>query len=136
MSSPESSSSAVRDESNGDLVGGLLTDAKELIDAHVDQLELEVRAEVAALATTIRKTGIAIAAFVLAGLLLGQAAAVGLSAATAMPLWACLAIVGGAVAMGGALAARRRPRGRAPAPAAAIAAIAGDASRAVEAVAG
>ena len=45
MSSPESSSSAVRDESNGDLVGGLLTDAKELIDAHVDQLELEVRAD-------------------------------------------------------------------------------------------
>ncbi|MBK7072857.1 MAG: phage holin family protein [Myxococcales bacterium] len=136
MSSPESSSSAVRDESNGDLVGGLLTDAKELIDAHVDQLELEVRAEVAALATTIRMTAIAIAACVLAGLLLGQAAAVGLSAATGMPLWASLAIVGGALGIGGVLAYRWRPRVRSLVPTAAIAAIERDVARTVDAVAG
>lgn len=136
MPSSESSSSAVRDESARDLVGGLLTDAKELLDAHVDQLKLEVRTEIGSLATTIRMTAIALAAFVLAGLLLGQAAAIGLRAATRMPSWACLAIVGGAVAVGGALAYRRRARVRSPMPTAAIAAIEGDVARAVEVVAG
>lgn len=136
MSSFEAPSSAVQDESTRDLVGGLLTDAKELIGAHVDQLKLDVRAEVGALATTIRLTGIAIAAFLLAGMLLAQAAAVGLSAATQLPLWACLAIVGAALAAGGALAYRRRPRGRSLVPTAAIAAIEGDVARAAAAVAG
>jgi len=42
-----------RDESTSDLLGGLLSDAKDLITAHGEQMKLEVRGEVRKLKETI-----------------------------------------------------------------------------------
>lgn len=121
-----------RDESTGELVGGLLTDAKDLISAHVEHLELEFRAELTTLTETIKRTGIAIAAFVVVGLLLGEGAALGLVAATGLPSWAAFTIVAAVVAIIGTLVYRRRPRVDLV-PSTAIAAIERDVERVVQA---
>lgn len=101
-----------RNESTTDLIGGLLSDAKDLASAHADQLKLELKEEVGALKDTIKLTGIAIAAVVLAGLLLTQALVYGLTAASGLPLWASYAIVGAVAAVVGFLAYRGRPEGK------------------------
>lgn len=98
-----------RDESTTDLLGGLLADAKDLVSAHGEQLKLEVKSEVATLTDTIKLTGIAIAAVVIAGLLLSQALSLGLVALTGLPPWAAYAIVGVVVASIGYLVYRSRP---------------------------
>lgn len=76
------------------LLGGLLSDAKDLVSNHGKLVKLEVREELGELKQTIQRTGIAIASVVLAGLLLAQAAAFGLADATDWPVWAGFLIVG------------------------------------------
>lgn len=132
--SANASASRTPDETTAELVGGLLTDARDLASAHVDQLKLEVRAEVGSMTETITRTGIAIAAFVLVGLLLGQAAAFGLAAATGLPVWASFGLVGTAVAIAGLLVYRSRPRSVDLVPREAMAAIGRDVDRVVAAV--
>ncbi|MCE9579391.1 MAG: phage holin family protein [Deltaproteobacteria bacterium] len=99
---------AVRDESTLDLLGGVLTDAADLVAAHGERIKLEVRVEVRALQQTIIVTGIAIATVVLAGLMLAEAAALGLTAATGLPLWLGHAALGVALAITGAVLYRQR----------------------------
>ncbi len=123
------SRSSPRDESTTDLVVGLLTDAKDLAAAHADQLKLEFRTEVRSLMETIKLTGVAIAAVVLAGLLLGQAAALGLSAATGLPAWASFAAVGALAAVAGYLTYRSRPAAVDLVPSAAISSLKRDVER-------
>ncbi|HVV83277.1 MAG TPA: phage holin family protein [Kofleriaceae bacterium] len=111
MMSKEGSGTArpPRDESTKDLLGGVLSDAKELVAAHGEQIKLEVRSEIRALKETIILTGIAAGAVVLAGLLLGHAAALGLAALTGLPMWASYGLVGGGLATGGYVLYRSRP---------------------------
>jgi len=90
------------------LLGGLLDDARELVSTRARLTKLEVREELGELKGTIQSTGIALAAVVLAGLLLTQAAALGLSAAADIPLWASSAILGVLVAIAGYVAFRRK----------------------------
>jgi hypothetical protein len=121
------------EESTSELLGGLLTDAKDLVAAHVEHLELEFRGELGSLAETIKRTGIAIATFVIVGVLLGLCAASGLSAATGLPAWASFGIVSVVVAIIGLLVYRRRPASVDLVPRAAIAAIGRDVERVVDA---
>lgn len=136
MLSPDGTSArrSPRDESTTDLVGGLLTDAKDLAAAHADQLKLEFRNEVRSLTDTIKLTGVAIAAVVLAGLLLGQAAALGLAVATGLPPWATFGLVGLVVAIGGYLIYRSRPAGVDLVPSQAISSLKRDVERVADVI--
>src|SRR5690349_2307573 len=87
-----------RDGSATDLLGGLITDAKDLVVAHGERMKLEVRDELGGLKDWIKLVGIAVAAV-----------AVGLAAATGMPVWAGYAIVAVVAAVAGYIAFKRRP---------------------------
>ena len=123
-----------REESTGDLVGGLLSDAKELVSAHGQQLKLEVKSEVASLTETIKLTGIAIAAVVLSGLLLSQAVALGIAAASGLPLWACYGLVGAVLAIAGYVVLRSRPASVDLVPSDALSSIKRDVQRVADAM--
>ncbi len=123
-----------RDESTSDLVGGLLADAKDLVTAHGEHLKLELKSEVASLTDTIKMTGIAIAAVVLAGLLLAHAVALALMAATGLPDWACYGLVGAVLAAAGYLVYRSRPPSVDLVPSDALSSIKHDVQRVADAI--
>jgi hypothetical protein len=123
-----------RNESTSDLLGGLLTDAKELAKAHGDHLKLEVRHEVHSLTETIKLAAIAVGAVVLAGLLIAHALALGLSALTGLPEWASYGIVGVVFAVVGYLFYRSRPPSVDLVPSEALGSIKRDAERVKNAI--
>ena len=98
-----------RDEPTTELIGGLMSDAKDLIAAHADRITLEIRGELVELKRAIKLVGVALAGGVLAGLLVAQAIAFGISEATGLPLWASFGIVGVVVALAGFAVYRKRP---------------------------
>jgi Putative Actinobacterial Holin-X, holin superfamily III len=97
-----------RGEGTADLLGGLVTDAKELVSTHAQRIKVEVRQELDSLKTTIKLTGAATAAIVLAGLLITQGIVFGLTAATGLPLWAGFGLVGAAFVVVAYAAFRKR----------------------------
>ncbi len=97
-------------ESATSLLSGVLNDARDLMTTHAKMVKVEVKEELGELKHTIQRTGIALAAVILAGLLITQAAALGLSAAANIPLWASSLILGVAIAIAGYVVIR----GRAP----------------------
>jgi hypothetical protein len=98
-----------REQDTGDLLGGLLADAKDLVVAHGERMKLEVRGELASLKDTMKLVGFAVGAVVLAGVLAAQAIALGLAAAFGLPTWAGYAIIAAIAAVGGYLMYKRRP---------------------------
>jgi len=103
-----------QDQPTAQLLGGLLGDARELVEAHVDQLRFELRDELSTLGRTLRRGAVLIVVAVIVGVLLAQALVFGLRAATPLPLWACFGVVGALIS--GAAAASMRSRGRTPPP--------------------
>ena len=122
------------DEGAAALLAGVVADAKDLAAAHGEKLKLEVREELVSLRNTIKVTGAATAVIVVAGLLIAQALAHGLVAATGWPLWAGLGIVGGLLATIGYAIARRPRPGLDLVPVDAIAAVKRDVRRIEKAV--
>ena len=98
-----------QDEGAGDLLGGLIADAKDLVVAHGERMKLEVRGELQSLKDTMKLVGFAVGAVVLAGVLAAQAIALGLAAATGLPTWAGYAITAAIATVGGYLMYKRRP---------------------------
>ena len=84
------------------LVGGVVDDAQHLVGQQVELLRREIRQELEKAKQALIRliTGLAVGGFG-AGLLLLTAAHV-LAAFTAIPLWGCYAIVGGATLLTGA----------------------------------
>jgi hypothetical protein len=117
-----------------ELLGGLLSDAKDLASAHAAQLKLEVRGELDSLKDTIKLVGVAIAAVVLAGGLIAHALALALTDASGLPPWASFGIVGIAAAIAGYVAYRRRPPAADLVPSDAISAVRRDVEHIAEAV--
>ena len=85
----------------GELIGGVLDDARELASAEIDKLKAEAKQ----VGETAKLTGIAIAFLVTAAVLIGSGAAFGIAAA-GLPLWAAFLIVGGVFAILGVLVAK------------------------------
>lgn len=102
------------DESIGELLTGVLHDARDLAVAHVDGLRLEVRDELTQAKRVAVIAAVALAVISIAALLAMIAIAAALATYTALPTWAAYAIVAGALVLlagGFALWARaRRPR--------------------------
>jgi hypothetical protein len=113
MSPPDRNSdvrpSSPRDGSATELVGGLITDAKDLVVAHGERIKLEVRDELHALKDTMKLVGIAVGAVTVASILVGHAIALGLAAASGLPFWASYAIVAIVAVIAGVLVLKRRP---------------------------
>lgn len=101
----------VREEPTGQLIGGLVSDVKDLVVTHGQRIKGEVGHELDALKSTIKLTGLATSAIVLAGILLAQAIVFGLEAAFGLPLWAGFGSVGGALAIVGYVVLRQRNTG-------------------------
>lgn len=93
------------DASMTKLVSGIISDAQDLLKQQLAMFRTELKEDVRrtkqALVALI--CGIALAA--VGGLLLCFMAVHGLEAAFELPLWACFAIVGGILALGGGIAA-------------------------------
>ena len=98
-----------RGESAGSLITGLLADARDLVSAHGDRLKLEVKDELGELKRTIRITGIAVAAVVVAALLAAHAVALALADAIGVPAWAGYAIFAVIAGAAGVILVKRRP---------------------------
>lgn len=92
-----------------ELLGGVITDAKDLVVAHGERIKLEIRDELRGLKTTIKLVGIAVAAVAVAAILAGQALAIGLATATGLPVWAAYAIVAVVATVAGYIVLSRRP---------------------------
>src|SRR5688500_17092439 len=90
---PNASVDGPRDGSAADLLGGLITDAKDLVAAHGEKIKLEIRDELGGLKDWMKLVGIAVAAVTVAGILAGHAIALAVAAATGLPAWASYAIV-------------------------------------------
>ena len=95
--------------SAGELLGGVITDAKDLVVAHGERIKLEIRDELRGLKTTIKLVGIAVAAVAVAAILAGQAVALGLASATGLPAWVAYAIVAVVATVAGDVVLSRRP---------------------------
>jgi hypothetical protein len=96
-------------ERTSSVLGGLITDAKDLVVAHGERMKLEVRDELGGLKDWIKLVGIAVAAVAVAGILAGHAIALGVAAATGLPVWAGYAIVAVIATTAGYLVFKRRP---------------------------
>jgi hypothetical protein len=101
-----------RAESSGSLIAGLLSDARDLVSAHGDRLKLEVKDELGELKRTIKITGVAVAAVVVAALLAAQALALALADAIGLPAWAGYAILAVVAGVAGVILVKRRPPGK------------------------
>ena len=111
MTPPEQTRSVdgPREGSATDLLGGLITDAKDLVVAHGERMKLEVRDELGSLKDWIKLVGIAVAAVAVAGILAGHAIALAVTAATGLPVWAGYSIVAVVAVLAGYLVFKRRP---------------------------
>jgi hypothetical protein len=80
-------------ESTPELLAGMVGDARDLIGAHLDRMQREIRGDVGNLADLIRTRALAIAGLVVAAVVGAIALGLGISAALGWPSWAGLAIV-------------------------------------------
>lgn len=92
-----------------ELLGGVITDAKDLVVAHGERIKLEMRDELRGLKATIKLVGVAVAAVAVAASLAAHALALGLAALTGLPAWAAYAIVAVVAIIAGAIVLSRRP---------------------------
>jgi hypothetical protein len=100
MSSTETNDALPREEPTTDLLGGLVSDAKDLVLAHGEHVKLEVRDELRALKDAVKRIAIALGVVVIGGLLAAHAIALAIAAVTGSPVWlgyAVLAVIAGVV---------------------------------------
>ena len=82
----------------GELIGGVIDDARELASAELDKLKAEAKQ----VGETAKITGIALGFLIAAVVMLGMAASFGMSSA-GLPLWAAFLIVGVVLGAAGVL---------------------------------
>jgi len=85
------------------LLTGIAAEAKELVLQEVALAKLEVRYELAKARSAAISLGIAIGTVAIGVMLLALTAVHGLAAQSAIPLWGCYGIVGGAITAIGAV---------------------------------
>jgi hypothetical protein len=95
------------------LLGGIASDAKELLLQEVAQIKLEVQYELRKAKTTAVALGIGIGTIAAGGMLLMLMVVHVLDAVTVVPLWGCYGIVGGVlVVIGGVVLAAGKTKAK------------------------
>jgi hypothetical protein len=97
-------------ESTIELIGGLVSDAKDLAAAHVEGLRLEVKQELADLKTATAYAAAAAAVFAVAALLAAFSLVQALWLYTSLPSWAAYLIIAALFAVGGVILVQIRAR--------------------------
>ena len=124
-------------DSTTSLLGGVVSDMRDLMAAHAERAKIEAKGELGNLKRTIQVTGIAVASIVVSAVMLGCALALGL-VALGVPAWAGFGLVAIVAGIGGYIAIKRRPAGEDSdlVPEKSISAMRQDAERLAEAVRG
>jgi len=96
-----------QDEPSGELISGVLSDARDLAVAEVDKLKAEAITQVKGVGDEVKIVGAGALVLTVAAMMLGTALALGL-AALGLPLWAGFLITGALVAAAGFAVFERR----------------------------
>jgi hypothetical protein len=103
------------DEQAGELISGVLSDARDLAVAEVDKLKAEAITKVKGVGEEIKLASVGLLILTVAAVLLGIALAQGL-AALGLPAWLAFAVVAAACGLTGGLFLRRHVLKPAEAP--------------------